>query len=79
LYSISYQHYTNSIEGFFNVFKYKLRKLQGLNYNQLKNNINTAINQITPYYYMKILKYVYDRPSKNIRKVSNRIKTLKKI
>ena len=45
---------------------------------ELKNNINTAINQITPDYYMKILKYAYDRPSKYIRKVSNRIKTLKK-
>jgi len=78
LYSIPYQHFTNSIEGFFSVLKSKLRKLQGLTHNELKNNINTAVNQITPDYYMKILKYAYDRPSKYIRKVSNRIKTLKK-
>ena len=78
LYSIPYQHFTNSIEGFFSVLKSKLRKLQGLTHNELKNNINTAINQIKPDYYMKILKYAYDRPSKYIRKVSNRIKTLKK-
>jgi transposase-like protein len=77
LYSIPYQHYTNSIEGFFSVLKSKLRKLQGLTYNELKNNINIAVNQIPKNYYIKILKYAYDRPKKYIRKVSNRIKTLK--
>jgi len=77
LYSIPYQHYTNAIEGFFSVFKSKLRKLQGLTYNELKSNINIAVNQISKNYYIKILKYAYDRPKKYIRKVSNRIKTLK--
>jgi len=48
-----------------------------LTYNELKNNINIAVNQISKNYYIKILKYAYDRPKKYIRKVSNRIKTLK--
>jgi hypothetical protein len=67
----------NAIEGFFSVFKSKLRKLQGLTYNELKSNINISVNQIPKNYYIKILKYAYDRPKKYIRKVSNRIKTLK--
>ncbi len=78
LYSIPYQHYTNSIEVFFSVLKSKLRKLQGLTYNELKNNIITATNQIPREYYKKILEYTYNRPNKYIRKVSNRIKTLKR-
>ncbi len=65
LYSIPYQHYTNEIERFFGVLKSKLRKLQGLTYNELKNNINIAVNQIPKNYYIKILKYTYYRP-KNI-------------
>ena len=31
LYSVSYQHYTNSIDGYFSSLKSKLRKLEGLN------------------------------------------------
>ena len=59
LHSIAYQHYTNSIEGFFSVLKSKLRKLNGFTYNNLKDNIKSAIKTIPKEYYMKILKYSY--------------------
>jgi hypothetical protein len=77
-YKIDIKKYQVLSNGFFSVLKSKLRKLKGLTYDELKNNLNIAINQITNDYYIKILKYTYDRPSKYIRKVSNRIKTLKK-
>lgn len=61
LYSIPYQHYTNSIEIFFSILKSKLRKLNGFSYDNLKHNIKVAIKSIPNEYYMKMLKYSYKR------------------
>jgi hypothetical protein len=46
LYSVPYQHFTNSIENYFSMFKSRLTKLDGLTYNELKANIITVINNI---------------------------------
>ena len=39
LYSCPYQHYTNAIENYFSILKSKLRKLEGIKYGELKENI----------------------------------------
>lgn len=46
LYSIPYQHFTNAIERYFRILKYKLQKLEGLTYNELKLNIKKVIKEI---------------------------------
>jgi hypothetical protein len=74
LHSIPYQHYTNSIESFFSVLKSKLRKLNGLTYDNLKTNLNLAIKAIPKEYYSKILKYSYKRDYNYIKNKSNKHK-----
>ena len=46
LYSVPYQHFTNSIENYFNMIKFRLQKLDGLTYKELKTNINNVIKDI---------------------------------
>jgi hypothetical protein len=46
IYSLPYQHYTNSIEMFFSLLKSKLQKMQGLYYEDLNKNIIEAIKTI---------------------------------
>lgn len=75
LYSIAYQHYTNSIESFFSVLKSKLRKLNGFTYKKLKDNIKSTIKNIPKEYYLKLLKYSYER---NNYYVNNKAKNKKK-
>lgn len=74
LHSIPYQHFTNSIENFFSVLKSKLRKLNGFTYNNLKDNIKSAIKSIPKDYYMKILKYSYERNDNYIKNKSDKRK-----
>jgi len=61
LYSIPYQHYTNSIEQFFSKLKSGLQKKKGLKYEELKRNIIEVIKDIPIIFYYKILKGSYDR------------------
>ena len=51
IYSVPYQHYTNSIEMFFSLLKSKLQKKQGLLYEDLNNNIKDVIKTIPKEYY----------------------------
>jgi len=46
LHSVPYQHYTNAIEGYFNVLKSKLQKLTGLAHDKLKENITKVVKDI---------------------------------
>ena len=46
LYAVPYQHFTNSIENYFSMMKSRLQKLNGLTYNNLKENINKVIGEI---------------------------------
>ena len=62
LYSVPYQHFTNSIENYFSMMKSRLYKLDGLTHKELKENI---------------IKGTYNRTEKYIKKPSNRRKTLK--
>lgn len=61
LYSVPYQHFTNAIENFFSMFKSKLRKLSGIKYIELKNNIIEVLNKIKNDKYKNILKGSYKR------------------
>ena len=70
LYSIPYQHYSNSIELYFSLLKSKLRKLEGLKYNELKENIKKAIKDIPKENYKNILKGAYERQDFYIKKTS---------
>ena len=70
LYSIPYQHYSNGIELYFSLLKSKLRKLEGLKYNELKENIKKAIKDIPKENYKNILKGAYERQDFYIKKIS---------
>ena len=73
LYSIPYQHYTNSIEQFFSKLKSGLQKKKGLKYEELKRNIIEVIKNIPIIFYYKILKGSYDR-----KKLYSKKKTYKR-
>ena len=55
LYAVPYQHFTNSIEKYFSMLKSRLQKLDGLKYENLKENINKLIGEIPK---EKIWKYI---------------------
>ena len=77
LYSVVYQHYTNSIENYFSMMKSRLQKLDGFTYKELKSNIEKVIKEIPKEKYENIIKGTYNRTEKYIKKPSNRRKTLK--
>jgi hypothetical protein len=77
LYSIPYQHFTNSIENFFSMLKSRLQKLEGLKYEELKKNIEKVVREIPKEKYINIIRGTYKRPIGFIRKASNRTRKLK--
>ena len=78
LYSVPYQHFSNAIENYFSMLKSKLHKLNGLKYDNLKENIVKAIDIIPQEYYKNILEGAYNRKEKYIPKNKTR-KNSKKI
>jgi transposase len=76
LYAVPYQHFTNSIENYFSMLKSRLQKLDGLSYNELKNNIEKVINEIPREKYENIFKGAYERPEKYVSK--NKTRRIKK-
>jgi len=68
IYSVPYQHYTNSIEMFFSLLKSKLQKKQVLYYEDLNNNIKEVIKTIPEDYYKSILNGTYNRQKDYIKK-----------
>jgi len=72
LYSVPYQHFTNSIENYFSMLKSRLQKLDGLTYDELKNNIEKVINEIPREKYENIFKGAYERPEKYVSKNKTR-------
>ena len=77
LYSIPYQHFTNSIENYFSMMKSRLQKLDGLTHKELKTNIDKVVKEIPKEKYENIIKGTYNRTEKYHKKPSNRRKTLK--
>ena len=72
LYSAVYQHYTNSIENFFSMLKARLQKLDGLKYENLKENISTVIKEIPKEKYENIFRGAYKRKDEYIPKNKTR-------
>ena len=65
------------IENYFSMMKSRLHKLEGLTYGVLKKNIDKVINEIPTEKYENVIKGTYQRPTKLIRKKSNRPRKLK--
>jgi len=76
LYAVPYQHFTNSIENYFSMLKSRLQKLDGLKYENLKENIQKAISEIPKEKYVNIFKGAYERPEKYVEK--NKTRKIKK-
>lgn len=77
LYAVPYQHFTNSIENYFSMLKSRLQKLEGLKYENLKENIQKVISEIPKEKYENIFKGAYERPEKYIPK--NKTRKVKKM
>jgi hypothetical protein len=77
LYAVPYQHFTNSIENYFSMLKSRLQKLEGLKYENFKENIQKVISEIPKEKYENIFKGAYDRPEKYVPK--NKTRKVKKI
>ena len=77
LYAVPYQHFTNSIENYFSMLKSRLQKLEGLKYDNLKENIQKVISEIPKEKYENIFKGAYERPEKYIPK--NKTRKVKKM
>jgi len=76
LYAVPYQHFTNSIENYFSMLKSRLQKLEGLKYENLKENIKKVISEIPKEKYENIFKGAYERPEKYVAK--NKTRKVKK-
>ena len=76
LYAVPYQHFTNSIENYFSMLKSRLQKLEGLKYENLKENIQKVISEIPKEKYENIFKGAYERPEKYVPK--NKTRKVKK-
>jgi transposase len=76
LYAVPYQHFTNSIENYFSMLKSRLQKLDGLKYENLKENIQKVISEIPKENYENIFKGAYERPEKYVPK--NKTRKVKK-
>jgi hypothetical protein len=72
LYAVPYQHFTNSIENYFSMLKSRLQKLEGLKYENLKENIQKVISEIPKEKYENIFKGAYDRPETYVQKSKTR-------
>ena len=72
LYAVPYQHFTNSIENYFSMLKSRLQKLEGLKYENLKENIKKVISEIPKEKYENIFKGAYERPEKYVAKQKTR-------
>ena len=77
LYTVPYQHFTNSIENYFSMLKSRLQKLDGLTHTKLKENIENIISKIPKEKYIHIFKGAYERPEKYVEKNKTRKRKLK--
>jgi len=77
LYAVPYQHFTNSIENYFSMFKSRLQKLDGLTHSALNENIKKVIREIPKEKYRNIIKGTYERPEKYVSK-KNKTRKIKK-
>ena len=72
LYTVPYQHYTNAIEGYFNVLKSRLQKKKGLTYDELVKNVKDVLDEIPIHIYKNLIRGAYDRSEKYVKRPSTR-------
>lgn len=77
VYTVPYQHFTNAIEGYFNILKTRLQKMNGLKYEDLRNNIENAIQTIPLQSYENLLRGAYNR--KPFERVPKTRKVVRKV
>jgi hypothetical protein len=70
LYSVPYQHFTNSIENYFSMLKSRLQKIDGLTHAKLKENIIKVLKDIPKEKYTNIFKGSYNRDLKYVKKIT---------
>ena len=68
LYTIPYQHFTNSIENWFSIMKARLRKMEGLKYEEIRENIKKVLRSIPKENYKNIIRGAYERETKPLEK-----------
>ena len=78
LYAVPYQHYTNAIEGYFNVLKSRLQKKKGLTYDELVKNVKDVLDEMPIHIYKNLIKGAYDRSEKYVKRPSTRKRKPKK-
>lgn len=78
LYAVPYQHYTNAIEGYFNVLKSRLQKKKGLTYDELVKNVKDVLDEIPIHIYKNLIRAAYDRSEKYVKRPSTRKRKPKK-
>ena len=78
LYAVPYQHYTNAIEGYFNVLKSRLQKKKGLTYDELVKNVKDVLDEIPIHIYKNLIKGAYNRSEKFVKRPSTRKRKPKK-
>ena len=76
LYTIPYQHFTNSIENWFSMMKARLRKMEGLKYEEIRENVRKVLRSIPKEHYRNIIKGAYERDANPPEKES-RARSLK--
>ena len=76
LYSVPYQHFTNTIENWFSILKSKLRKQNDIGLEKLKKNIRKLIKDIPTITYKKLFKGSYNR-TKKYKPPKSKAKSLK--
>ena len=76
LYTIQYQHFTNSIENWFSMMKARLRKMEGLKYEEIRENVRKVLRSIPKEHYRNIIKGAYERDANPPEKES-RARSLK--
>ena len=78
MYVVPYQHYTNAIEGYFNVLNLRLQKKKGLTYDELFKNVKDVLDEIPIHIYKNLIKGAYDRNEKYLKRPSTRKRKPKK-
>lgn len=65
------------IENYFSIFKSNMRKLEGLKYTEIKDNIGKVIKSIPKETFENIFKGSYNRQEVYVKKKSSRKKIVK--
>lgn len=72
LLSVSYQHFTNSIENWFSMFKAYLRKVATLTYKEIITSVPKALRKLKPESYYNTIRCTFQREKEYKQRDSTR-------